>query len=111
MLTPYHACQIIVTCIAIARQRLGKHASKVERLFSMWSAPRKLLCNGAVKTPKIRDNRRLCFQWGLCKVVIKKDSTEQHRVKSRVSRRQSANLQYIWTISKIRFNGFTLVPK
>jgi hypothetical protein len=41
-------------CIPIARQRLGKHvpavnASTIERLFSMWSALRPLLCNGAVE--------------------------------------------------------------
>jgi hypothetical protein len=49
----------------------------------MWSAPRPLLCNDAVNTPKtIRDNRRHCFPWGPCKVIIKENSIEQHRVKS-----------------------------
>jgi hypothetical protein len=42
----------IVMCITIARQRLGKHASTIERLFFVWSAQRPLLCNGAVKTRK-----------------------------------------------------------
>jgi hypothetical protein len=36
----------IVTWIPTAKQRLGKHASTIERLFSMISAPRPLLCNG-----------------------------------------------------------------
>jgi hypothetical protein len=84
----------IVTCIPIARQRLGKHVHAVntpqqQRLFSMRSAGRPLLCNGAVNTPKtIWDNRRLCFACGPRKLIIKKNSFEQHRVKSRVSRRQ-----------------------
>jgi hypothetical protein len=48
----------------------------------MWSAPRKLICNGAVNTPKtIWDNRRRCFPWGPCKVVIKKNSIEHNKVK------------------------------
>jgi hypothetical protein len=46
----------------------------------MWSAPRPLLCNGGVNTPKtISDNRIRYFPWGPCKVVIKKNSIEQHR--------------------------------
>jgi hypothetical protein len=76
--TEDYSCFHIVTCIPIARQRLGKHASKTERLFSMWSAPRPLLCNGAVNTLKIiRDYRIRCFLWGPCKVVLKKNSIEQ----------------------------------
>jgi hypothetical protein len=55
----------------------------------MWSAPRPLLCTGAVNTPKtIRDNRRRRIPWGPCKMVIKKNSTEQKRVNSGVPRRQ-----------------------
>jgi hypothetical protein len=102
----------IVTCIPIARQRLGKHvlavnASTIEKLFSMWSEPRPLLCNGALNTPKtIRDNRRQCFPWGPCRVVIKKNSIEQHRVESRVSERQIAGIwaweQRNWIESSLR---------
>jgi hypothetical protein len=59
----------------------------------MWSVPGPLLCNGAVNTPKtLRGNRRRCFPLGPCKVVIKKNSTEQRRVNGRVSRRQSAGI-------------------
>jgi hypothetical protein len=46
-----------VTCIPIGRQRLGKHVRAVKNapnnrraVFYMWSAPRPLLCNGAVNT-------------------------------------------------------------
>jgi hypothetical protein len=39
----------------------------------MWSALRPLPRNGAVNTPKtIRDNRRWCFPWDSCKVVLKR---------------------------------------
>jgi hypothetical protein len=38
----------IVTCISVAKQRLGKQASIIDKLFSMESAPRLLLCNGSV---------------------------------------------------------------
>jgi hypothetical protein len=94
----------IVTCTSVARQRLGKHASAIERLFSMWSAPRQLLCNGAINTSKpIRDNRRRCFPWGPCKVIIKKNSIGQHRVKRRVSRRQPARIwAWNWIESSVR---------
>jgi hypothetical protein len=72
----------------------AKHASTIERLFSVWSASQPLLRSGAVNTPKTtRDNRRRYFPWGLYKVVIKKNSVEQQRVESRVSRRQPA---WIW---------------
>jgi hypothetical protein len=82
-----------VICISIARQRLGKHASTIERLFSMWPMPRPLLCNGAVNTPKtIRDNRRRRFPWDPCKVVIKKNQIEQKIEKNRALRRQTASM-------------------
>jgi hypothetical protein len=32
----------------VAKQQLGKRTSTIERLFSMGSAPRPLLCNGSV---------------------------------------------------------------
>jgi hypothetical protein len=70
----------IVTCIPSARQRLGKHVPAVNALFSMWLAPRPLLCYCVVNTPKtICDNRRRCFPWSPCKVVIKNNSIQQHR--------------------------------
>jgi hypothetical protein len=73
--------------VHIVKQRLGKHVSTIERLFSIWSAPRPLLCNGTVKTPKtIWDNTRRCFPWGRCKVFKKKNSTERHRIQNKVSR-------------------------
>jgi hypothetical protein len=60
----------------------------------MWFAPQPLLCNGAVNTPKpIRANRRRRFPWGPCKAFVKKNSFEQHRVESRVSRRQLAGYE------------------
>jgi hypothetical protein len=95
-----------VTCIPISTQRISKHDSTVGRLFSMWSALRPLLCNGAINTPKtIRDNIRRCFPSGPCKLAIQKNLTEQHRVKSRVSRRQAAGIwareQRNWTESTI----------
>jgi hypothetical protein len=70
----------------------------------MWSAPRPLLCNGAVNTLKtIRDNWRRCFP---CKVVVKKNSIGQQSVQSRVSRRQPAGTwaweQRNWTESSLR---------
>jgi hypothetical protein len=37
-----------VTCINIATQRLGKQASTTEKMCSVWSEPRPLLCNGSV---------------------------------------------------------------
>jgi hypothetical protein len=94
----------IVTRIRIARQRLGKHDSTMEKLFCMWPAPRPLLCSGAVNTPKtIRDNRRRRFPWGPCKVVIKKNLFEQERVKGRVSGRQSAGIwAWNWIESSLR---------
>jgi hypothetical protein len=67
----------IVTCIPIARQRFCKHASTIERLFSVWSPLRPLQCNGAVNTPKtIWDNRRRCFPMGPCKRRIELSSIE-----------------------------------
>jgi hypothetical protein len=64
-----------VTCIPIAKQRPGKHASTIESIFSLWSAPRPLLCKGAVNTPKtIQGNRKRCLPWCPCKVIIKKCS-------------------------------------
>jgi hypothetical protein len=71
------------------------------RLFYAWSAPRPLLCNGVVNTPKtIRDNKRRCFPWGPWKTITKKNSIAQHKVKSRVPRRQPAGIwaweQRIW---------------
>jgi hypothetical protein len=73
----------------------------------MWSEPRPLLCNNAVNTPKtIRDSRRRCFPWCGCKVVTKKISTEQHKLKSRVSGRQPAGIwawqQRNWIESSLR---------
>jgi hypothetical protein len=70
---------ILLACIPIAKQRLGKHASTMERLYFTGSAPRPFLCNGAVNTPQtIRVNRRRCFPWGPCKTVTNKNSIEQH---------------------------------
>jgi hypothetical protein len=67
--------------------RRGKHT--IDRLFSIWSVPRPLLCNSAVNTHNtILDNIIRCLPWGPCEVVTKKNSTEQHRVDSPVSRRQ-----------------------
>jgi hypothetical protein len=92
----------------IARQRLGKHASTIERLFSMWSAPRPLLCNGAVNTPKtIRDNRRL-FSMGSVQSSYKEEFNWaiEKRLDSRVSGRQPAGLwaweQRNWIESSLR---------
>jgi hypothetical protein len=73
----------IVTCIPIARQRLGKYVPAVYKLqlyrgcclnrAHMRSAPRPLLCNGAVNTPKtVRDNRRRYFPWCPCNIIAKK---------------------------------------
>jgi hypothetical protein len=93
----------IVTCIPIARQRLGKHASTIKRLLSMWSAPRPLLCNGAVNTPKtIRGNRRRRFPWGPFRVIITKNWIEQYEAKGRASRRQPAG---IWGLGTEELNG------
>jgi hypothetical protein len=39
----------------VSKQWLGKHASTTERLDSMLSAPRPLLCNGAVTSMKNRN--------------------------------------------------------
>jgi hypothetical protein len=33
---------------SVAKERLGKQTSATERLFSMGSSPRPLLCNGSV---------------------------------------------------------------
>jgi hypothetical protein len=49
---------------SVAKQWLGKETSTTERLFSMGSAPRPLLCNGSVNTFQ---QQRLCFLWGPCK--------------------------------------------
>jgi hypothetical protein len=73
----------------------------------MWSAPRPLLWNGAVNTPKtIQDNRRRCFPWGPCKVVLRKCSAEQNGVKSRVSGHQPDGIwaweQRNWIESSLR---------
>jgi hypothetical protein len=77
--------QNIVTCILTARQWLGKHASKLDRLFSMCSASPPFLCNGAVNTPKtIWDKRRRYFPWGPCKAVINNNSIEQNREENRI---------------------------
>jgi hypothetical protein len=53
-----------VTCMAIAKQRLGKEASTTNRLFSMGSAPRSLLCNGSVN---MFQQQRLCFLRSPCR--------------------------------------------
>jgi hypothetical protein len=64
----------IVTCIHIARQRLGKHASTTDRLLSIWSALRPMLCNGEVNARKTMwENRRRRFPWGPCNMAIKKN--------------------------------------
>jgi hypothetical protein len=46
---------VVLNCnvdgLGVARQRLGKQTSTIERLFSMRSAPRSLLCNDEVNTP------------------------------------------------------------
>jgi hypothetical protein len=91
-------------CIPIARQRLRKHASTIERLFYTWFAPRPLLCNGVLNKPKtIWDNRRRRFPRGPCEVVVKKNSIEQHREKNWVSRRQPARIwAWNWTESSLR---------
>jgi hypothetical protein len=70
----------------------------------MWSAPRPFLWYGAVNAPKtVRDSRRRCFPWGPCKVVVKTNSVEQHRAKSRVSGRQPAGIwAWNWTESNLR---------
>jgi hypothetical protein len=65
-----------------------------------------LLGSGSVNTPEtIRDNRRRCFPWGPCKVVINNNSIEQHRVScqelSRVSRCQPAR---IWAWEQRNWN-------
>jgi hypothetical protein len=104
--TPQHKIYLLqyMTYIPIARQRLGKHASTIKRLFSMLSAPLPLLCTGALNTPKsIRDKRRRCFTWSPCKVVTKKNSTEQPRVQSQVPRSQPARIWTSnWTDSSLR---------
>jgi hypothetical protein len=44
----------------------------------MWPDPRPLIYNSAVNTPKtILNNRRRCFPWYPCKVLIKQNSIEQ----------------------------------
>jgi hypothetical protein len=56
----------IVTYIPIVRQRVGKHipAEKTSRTIGYLS-----LGNGVVNT--LFNNRRQCFLWGPCKVVIR----------------------------------------
>jgi hypothetical protein len=66
----------IVTCIPIARQRLGKQLPAVNTL-------RPFLYNGAANTPEtIRDNRRRCFPWCQCKLIRKENSAEQQSEES-----------------------------
>jgi hypothetical protein len=74
-------CLYIVTCILIARQWLGKHVPAVN---TPQQSRGRFLCGrrrdrGAVNTTKIiRDNRRRCFPWGPCRVVIKKCSAVEN---------------------------------
>jgi hypothetical protein len=58
-----------VTCIPIAKQRFGKKASTIERMFPMGSVPQPLLCNCSVKTFQ---QQRLCFLSGPCRGFILK---------------------------------------
>jgi hypothetical protein len=57
----------IVPCIPVAKPRLRKQASTIDRLLPTGSAPRPLLCNISVKTFQ---QCRLCFLLGLCRGVI-----------------------------------------
>jgi hypothetical protein len=88
----------IVTYIPNAGQRLGKHVPTTERLFSMWSAPRPLLCNDALNTLQ---QYRLCFLRGPCRVVIRKCSVVE-RSTARVFSRDSPWKVAQWTGRPIR---------
>jgi hypothetical protein len=59
---------------AVAMELLSKHARNSERaVFSMWSAPQPLLCNGAVNISPGKHIswtiERLCFMCGPCRGV------------------------------------------
>jgi hypothetical protein len=80
-----------VTCIPIARQRLGKHipAGANER-NNRTSITRQRSCKHGFPTIE-----RLCFLWGPCEVVIKRSSEADEIRYSRVEFRDASLPGYV----------------
>jgi hypothetical protein len=84
----------IVTCIPIARQRVGKNIPAENTSGTMG---RLLLGNVVVNTHF--NNRRLCFPWGPCKLVIRRfrqGSSKRFRVAGTMEQQSEENLVEFW---------------
>jgi hypothetical protein len=65
-----------VTCITIATQRVGEHIPAIHE----HAATGRLLL-GSFAVNRLRQQYRLCFPWGPCKVVIRESNSEAARIR------------------------------